>query len=164
MDTKHILHDKWVLWTHLPYEQDWTKESYKEIMSFHTVEEAIGLLEAISPNLLINCMIFVMRQGITPLWEDSKNINGGCFSYKVDNRYVPEVWKDLIYSLIGETLAVHASTQESITGVTVSPKKKFCIVKIWLSTCKYQTPSMIHDLFPNMSAQGGMFKRHVEKE
>uniref|UniRef100_A0A6C0JX61 Eukaryotic initiation factor 4E n=1 Tax=viral metagenome TaxID=1070528 RepID=A0A6C0JX61_9ZZZZ len=160
MEITHTLHDTWVLWTHLPHEQDWRKESYKEIMSFHTVEEAIGLLDAIPPDMLINCMIFIMRQGITPLWEDSKNINGGCFSYKIDNRSIPTVWKDLMYSLIGETLSNNESVQESITGITVSPKKRFCIVKIWLSTCNYQTPSMIHDIFPNMTAQGGIFKRH----
>ena len=162
MDITHTLHDTWVLWAHLPHDQDWSNESYKEIMSFHTVEEAISLLEAIPPNMLTSCMIFIMRQGIRPLWEDSKNRNGGCFSYKIDNRYISTVWKDLTYSLIGETLANDGSIQESINGITVSPKKNFGIVKIWLSTCKYQNPSMMRDLFPNMISQGSIFKRHMD--
>ena len=164
MDIKHMLHDTWVLWAHLPHEQSWTKESYKEIMSFRTVEEAISLLDAIPPNMLINCMMFVMRQGITPLWEDSKNRNGGCFSYKIDNHYIPTLWKDLIYSLIGETLSLNGSVQESITGVTISPKRKFCIIKIWLTTCKYQSSSVIHDIFPNMTTRESIFKRHMDNK
>ena len=26
-----------------------------------------------------------MRDGITPQWEDTKNLNGGCLSFKVSN-------------------------------------------------------------------------------
>lgn len=160
MNTTHELHDTWVLWSHLPNEQNWTKDSYKEIMSFHTVEEAIVLIEAIPSKLLINCMMFVMRQGITPLWEDARNINGGCFSYKIDNRNIAIVWKDLMFSLIGETLA-NETIQNSVNGITVSSKKKFCIVKIWMSTCKDNLPSMINEVSPNLSSQGCVFKRHL---
>ena len=30
-------------------------------------------------------MLFLMRDGIQPIWEDEKNRNGGCFSYKINN-------------------------------------------------------------------------------
>ena len=33
-------------------------------------------------------MLFVMRNGINPMWEDPKNKDGGCFSYKISNKNV----------------------------------------------------------------------------
>ena len=33
-----------------------------------------------------------------------------------------------------------------INGITISPKKNFCIIKIWLATCDVQDPSKIDDI------------------
>jgi hypothetical protein len=104
-------------------------------------------------------MLFVMRSGITPMWEDPKNRNGGCFSYKVINKQVPELWKTLFYLLCGETLCVEQKHNKHINGITISPKKNFCIIKIWLDTSLYQDPNMIVQI-PNLMKQGCLFKKH----
>ena len=41
------------------------------------MEEAIVLFETIPDIMIQNCMLFIMKQGINPLWEDSHNRNGG---------------------------------------------------------------------------------------
>ena len=46
-----------------------------------------------------------------------------------------------------------------INGITISPKKNFCILKIWLSCSNYQDPSIIQEI-PNLSNQGCLFKKH----
>ena len=46
-----------------------------------------------------------MKEGIKPTWEDPKNRNGGCFSYKVTNKNVYKVWKDLTYVVVGATIS-----------------------------------------------------------
>ena len=46
-----------------------------------------------------------------------------------------------------------------INGLTISPKKSFCIVKIWLENCKIQTPSNIKPI-NNLDMHGCLFKRH----
>ena len=128
----HRLHNNWTLWAHLPHDTDWTVKSYKKIMTFTTVEEALVLYETLPDKMIKNCMLFLMREGIKPTWEDEKNRGGGCFSYKVGNKNIITTWKHASYSLIGETLTAESKLCASINGITISPKKNFCIIKIWL--------------------------------
>jgi hypothetical protein len=104
-------------------------------------------------------MLFVMRDGITPMWEDPRNRNGGCFSYKVVNKSVPEVWKALFYSLCGESLCIDSKNSKHINGIAISPKKNFCIIKIWMDTSVLQDSGIIINI-PNLTKQGCLFKKH----
>ena len=153
------LFDKWVLWAHLPHDTDWSLGSYKNIMCIKFVEEMVSLYSCLPEALVKNCMLFLMRKGITPMWEDKENMNGGCFSYKVNNNNVPEVWRSLSYILTGETISVDPKFISKVTGITISPKKLFCIVKIWMSSCEYQDPTKIRSC-TGLSSQGCIFKRH----
>jgi len=62
------LYDKWVLWAHLPHDTDWSIKSYKKIMTLSSVEEAVSLYRIIPEKLVNNCMLFLMREGISPTW------------------------------------------------------------------------------------------------
>lgn len=157
----HKLRYKWNLWAHLPQDPDWTVKSYKKIYQFKTVEEAIAITESLPADLVKNCMLFIMRDGVTPMWEDSKNRNGGAFSYKVSNKNVFEVWRDLTYVLVGETISSNSIFVNCVTGITISPKKNFCIVKIWLTNCDHQNPTIVTSEIRNLSPQGCLFKKHT---
>ena len=146
----HPLYDKWTLWAHLPHDTDWSVKSYKKIMTMKTMEDGLALSRALPEKLIKNCMLFLMREGISPTWEDPKNRHGGCFSFKVKNSSVPLIWKRLSFSLMGETVTNDNKLLSSVTGITISPKKSFCIIKIWLSTSDYQDPNIITNL-PNLS-------------
>ena len=106
-------------------------------------------------------MLFIMKEGINPMWEDQKNRNGGSFSYKVSNKHVYETWRDLTYTLIGESISNNVSFVNSITGVTISPKKNFCIVKIWMTNCDHQDPKMVTSDLKHLVPQGCLFKKHT---
>ena len=156
---EHTLHDKWVLWAHLPHDTDWSLKSYIKIIELETMEQVISLYNSVPALMVKNCMLFLMRKGINPTWEDPKNSEGGCFSFKVSNKNVPSVWKSLSYLLTGETLSNNYKFQESITGITISPKKSFCILKIWLSSLKYQNPRVIEKI-KGLDFRGCLFKKH----
>ena len=159
--TECILHGKWDLYYHLPNDKNWDLSSYKIInKDISKICELISLNESVSEKIVKYCMLFVMRSGITPMWEDKRNRNGGCFSYKVLNKHVYDIWKMLFYALCGETLCKDVKYAHMLNGITISPKKNFCIVKIWLSDCKLQDPSQIIDI-PNLSTQGCLFKKHA---
>ena len=79
----HNLYDNWTLWAHLPHDTDWTVKSYKKIMTINSVEAALALTETLPEKMIKNCMLFLMRDGIQPTWEDERNRKGGCFSYKI---------------------------------------------------------------------------------
>jgi hypothetical protein len=156
----HTLNDKWNLYYHLPHDKNWDLSSYTAIMnSVDTTEKVILLNETIHENVIKNCMLFIMRDGITPMWEDKRNRNGGCFSYKVANKCVPDVWRNLFYSICGETICLNKDHNKHVNGITISPKKNFCIIKIWLDTSEFQDPGMISPI-PNLIKQGCLFKRH----
>ena len=157
----HKLHDEWTMWAHLPHDTDWTVKSYKKILTFNNVETIIALCETIPEKMVNNCMLFLMRKGIIPMWEDTKNKNGGCFSYKVSNKCVANVWKTLSYILVGESLTDDKKLRSLINGITISPKKNFCIIKIWLATCEYQNPTIIAEVNGGIMPQGCLFKKHL---
>lgn len=157
----HILSDKWCLWAHLPHDTDWGINSYKNIYTFNSVEETIAVIETLPDILVKNCMMFLMREGIKPTWEDPQNRNGGCFSYKVSNKHVYNVWKELSYVLVGRSLSSNESFVANVTGITISPKKNFCIIKIWMTDCNNQNPSIVTSDVKGLLAQGCLFKKHT---
>lgn len=158
--TLTMLNDKWVLYYHLPSDKNWTLSAYTVIMdSIDDTNKVISINETISDNVVKLSMLFLMRNGVSPLWEDPLNVNGGCFSYKVVNKYVHDVWKSMVYLLCGGTLCVDTKHFSSINGITISPKKNFCIIKIWLNTTKIQDPGVITPI-ANLTTHGSMFKKH----
>ena len=160
-DKVFLLKNKWVLWAHLPHDTDWSLSSYKTIYKLSTVEETIAISETLPEILVKNCMLFIMKDGINPIWEDKQNRDGGCFSYKVSNKSVYSVWKDLTYVLVGESLSGSDAFVNNVTGITISPKKNFCIIKIWMKSCDHQNPALIIQNIPGISSQGCLFKKHL---
>lgn len=156
----HELSDAWIIWAHLPHDTDWSLKSYMKIYEFNTVEQAITITETLPPVLVTNCMLFLMRKGINPIWEDERNRNGGCFSYKIPNKDVPDAWKQLSYSLVGETMSDNQKLLPHINGITISPKKNFCIIKVWLANCSFQDAAVIREVH-GITSHGCLFKRHV---
>ena len=156
----HMLNDKWVLYHHLPSNKDWKLSGYEIVFdNINSVEKLIAIVETIPEDMIKYSMWFFMRDGITPLWEDPKNESGGNFSYKIINKNVYEVWKQVAYLLCGGHLCVDPSHNQYINGITISPKKNFCIIKIWLNTNLHQDPGIITPIM-NLTKHGSIFKKH----
>jgi hypothetical protein len=160
-ETFHTLSDKWTIWAHLPHNTDWSIKSYIPISTFTTIEETLGVTETLPPVLIENCMLFIMREGIKPTWEDPKNRNGGCFSYKVSNKNVCKVWKELTYVVVGSSISKNMNFVNCVTGITISPKKNFCIIKIWMTDCNNQNPAIVTSDVKGLLPQGCLFKKHT---
>ena len=156
----HELSSGWTLWGHLPHDTDWSLKSYIKLYDFDTVEQTISVTEMLPPKLVMNCMLFLMREGITPIWEDVRNRNGGCFSYKVSNKDVQDCWRQLTYVLVGNSISSNKALLPVVNGITISPKKNFCIVKIWLANCKFQNAVVINEV-AGISPHGCLFKKHT---
>jgi hypothetical protein len=154
------LHGDWTVYYHLPQDRNWDLGSYKVIMSnINQADKLIALNEQMPAHIVQHCMLFVMRKGIAPMWEDVHNRDGGCFSFKVGNKQVVDVWKSLFYAMCGETLFTDKRYAPLVNGITISPKKNFCIVKIWMKNCTMQDSSLIVPI-PNLMMQGCLFKKH----
>lgn len=159
MDKK--LKYSWNLSYHLPEDKSWTLSSYKDIMmDIDTVEKTFAINENFPEQIIKYCMLFFMRKTITPMWEDVQNREGGCFSFKVSHKYVSTVWKELVYLVCGNTLTKNSKHMEYVNGITVSPKKNFCILKIWMRGCTLQDTDIIVDVC-NLLKTGCMFRKHA---
>ena len=155
----HPLNTSWTLWGHLPHDIEWTIKSYQCIHTVAYVEQVIALLYTLPEKLITNCMLFFIREGIKPIWEDKANKSGGCFSYKIPNTQVPSLWYDVCCAVAGESLSEDKIFNKAVVGVTISPKKNFCILKIWMTNCDHQNPAKIVGV-KNLKQQGCLFKKH----
>ena len=139
---------------------NWSLESYIKIAHIRYVEECVELYKKLPENIIKKCMLFVMREGINPLWEDVNNINGGCFSYKVNENYVTDTWIKLNYMLVGETLIKDKYLTTNINGLSISPKKHFNIIKVWLKNKDYNKSNVINDVKPHIVSDCCVYKTY----
>lgn len=153
------LSDKWVLWAHLPHDTNWGLDSYIKVLSFNTVEELCSLMFHLNENVVKNCMLFLMRDHIKPVWEDKNNKNGGSFSFKINNKNVSSAWTNLSYAVCGNNISKDYELYKNISGITISPKKSFCIVKIWMKDTSFQNPQKLEKI-KGLNFQGCLFKKH----
>ena len=105
-------------------------------------------------------MFFCMKNGIAPMWEDAKNRDGGCFSYRVANTDVSTAWRKLMVAMCGNSLTTGPKYESHINGITISPKKRFSVIKIWMDTCNFQNPDLVKDI-PSLPKEGCLFKKHA---
>lgn len=138
-ELNRALNDTYTLWFHSSSDQDWSIDSYHEIFNFNTVDEFWTLFMSINthPKMITNGMFFVMKQGVKPIWEDPNNINGGCFTWKIEKDDVVASWENMCALLVSGALDM--LSEYGINGVSISPKKTNNILKIWLSQNPAQT-------------------------
>lgn len=146
---KYKLENNWVMWIHSIYDNDWTINSYKQIYSFDTLDDLIKLNKIFNNNILSKLMIFFMKDNIKPIWEDTNNKEGGSFSYKISNHLLEDVWKNLVYSLLGNTLCDDETILKNINGISISPKKNYCIVKLWLANIENFKNTYLYEFINN---------------
>ena len=126
------LSQKFCLWYHDPNNNDYSLESYIKIHTFDSVAEFWSIVEAISAEAWNSGMFFLMRDGYRPLWDAPENDKGGAWSKKVDASETHQVFVDcMVHCLAGKMLK---DKNDTIVGVTLSPKGQFHIIKIWNST------------------------------
>jgi len=171
-DNSTFLDDRWTLYFHDPDDPLWTVNSYKQIGNISTVEDFIAANKAFT-DMWSKGMFFLMREHIQPLWEDPYNKNGGCFSYKVNKPDVANVWFNLASLTLGNNLGKtdDKDLQDGICGISISPKRSYCILRIWIGnttnnkTTLYniEAPEYTHVLFKNHEENSDFSAESVSK-
>ena len=133
--------NKWNLWYH--HEKDnWKLSGFKKIYKIENIKNFWTLFN--NWDLLggINYKhFFIMKNDVPPIWEDPKNINGGCWSFKVNYQTASELWENLSIYLVTEKI----SNQE-IVGISICLKKNNNIViKIWNTNSKNNSLSLLNE-------------------
>jgi hypothetical protein len=142
MDNK--LNNVWNVWYH--HEKDnWKISGYKQIYKLETVSDFWKLYNNLDKlGGITSKHFFLMKENVTPIWEDAININGGCWSFKIQEDMAEELWEDLSMHLICETLC--PTIIEDIVGLSICLKKSNnAIIKIWNKNSKNNSLKLINE-------------------
>jgi hypothetical protein len=142
MDHNLILSNKWNIWYH--HEKDnWELSGYKNIYEINTICDFWKLYNNWNKLKGINAKhYFLMKNNITPLWEDSENINGGCWSFKVSDTDAENLWTELSCYIVCNQLIEDSN---DIIGLSICLKKNnFSVIKVWNKNSKNNSLSLIN--------------------
>jgi hypothetical protein len=144
-----FLNDVWTMYFHDPNDLNWTNSSYINLGNISTVDDFWNHHSQLKDNIHKG-MFFLMREHVFPCWDDPCNIKGGCFSLKVLKDDMPAFWEDLCIKLLGETILKDDKQDfwDIVNGVSTSPKKHFCIIKIWLKNLELNNKTFF-DIIPS---------------
>ena len=154
------LPSSWTLWFHSPTETSWDISSYQQIAKMETLEDFWDVYSRMTNPIVENGMFFLMREDIHPIWEDPKNLKGGCWSFKIYKKYIPNTWLDLSVHAVAESLTRNSKESNLITGVSISPKKSFSIIKIWNNDSNKKENRILTDKITHIQLNECLYKAH----
>ena len=153
----------WTIYFHEPEDKTWTLESYKRIQNVNSWESLGAIIRELGTHRITNGMLFSMKGDISPLWENKANIRGGSYCLKVGRKSATEIYQRY---LAAAAAGIATSTSENpIVGVTMSPKKGFCIIKLWNANSKaFNSPSDIAILHDEVRADEILYRPHTDQK
>ena len=133
------LNTKWVVWTHENENQDWSLASYTNIYEYDSIGSMwrfLWNLENLNKN---DRQYYIMREGITPIWEDNNNKKGAICSIMIDNmnRNARHSRGDLgVDTFIAFCILINnesfVKNNEDINGLCYSIKSRSVLIKLWI--------------------------------
>ncbi len=160
-------HTGWTYWYHNPIDKCWDLKSYTKIYDFHNLQDYLKINKSWDSCLppVSEGMFFLMRKFgegdyINPLWEDKYNRNGGFWSFKVNKEEAIDIWNSLSDYLVCEKISKYLRDNMMINGISISPKRNFCIIKIWNNDIKKCDKALLCSEIPNLAYSECMYKCH----
>jgi translation initiation factor 4E len=150
------------MYYHDPENDDWSINSYQRIAELQTLEEFWSLYERLPKTSFHLGMFFLMRNNILPTWEDQANINGGCWSYKISVSDVYPVWEILSARVVCESITT-VTDPDIITGISISPKKGFCVLKIWNNNSSFSDTKYLKNDIPKLRHNESLYVAFKDK-
>jgi hypothetical protein len=152
----------WTVYFHEPEDKSMTADSYKKLQVVSSWEALGSLLRELGPHKTTNGLLRVMRGDYSPLWENKANIHGGSYCLKVTRRNSVEVFQRYLAAAALGSCAKNPDNQ--IVGVTISPKKGFCIIKIWNLNAKlFNKPADLNLLHEEVKTEEILYRNHTDQ-
>lgn len=133
------LNTTWIVWIHENDNQDWSLKSYKSIYEIDSIGSMWRFLHVLD-NLDKNArQYYIMRNGITPIWEDNNNKQGAICSIMIDNmnKFSSHSRGDLgvdAFSAICILVLNESFVRNNnvINGLCYSIKSRSVLIKLWI--------------------------------
>lgn len=163
LPTHAIPTGSWTLYFHEPEDKTWTPESYKKLGAASSWEGLGAVMRELGSQRATNGMLFAMRGETSPLWENKANIRGGSYCLKVNRRVAAEVFQR--YLAAAAAGVTTTNPENAIVGVTMSPKKGFCIIKLWNANAKaFSAPSDVILLHEELKSEEILYRPHTDQK
>ena len=133
------LNTSWNVWIHENSNPDWDLDSYKSIYEINSVGSMWRFLYVLD-NLDKNVrQYYIMRKGITPIWEDNNNKQGAICSIMINNinksstHTLGDIGVDAFAAIC--ILVINESfvkNSQIINGLCYSIKSRSVLIKLWI--------------------------------
>lgn len=152
----------WTAYFHEPEDKSMTADSYKKLQVVSSWEALGAVLRELGPHKTTNGLLRIMRGDYSPLWENKANIHGGSYCLKVPRRTSVEVFNRYLAAAALGLCAKDPANE--IVGVTISPKKGFCIIKIWnLNAKRFNSPADLQILHEDIKVEEILYRNHTDQ-
>jgi len=156
------LNNKWKLWFHSINNNNWGNDSYSELMTISNLYDLKVLNDTMNNISLQNGMFFIMKEDIFPTWEYPENREGCSISFKVPASLLKNSWDLLVTKTLTGDILKNKDKYNEINGISISPKKEFNILKIWLRNSDKNYETFINEYPPYFIKSKSVFKKHIE--
>jgi hypothetical protein len=159
----------WDIYYHNPLDTRWSIESYEKLATVKTWGDFFSIIKEFEDITISHGMIFCMREGITPLYENHANIKGGCYSIRVSRQKATRYF--MLYALACMLGKVVEDPVNIIQGFSISPKRivdknqNFNVIKIWNKDCtKFNKSEELCHLDNVQQSSEIIYTPHIQKK
>lgn len=143
------LKNEWTIFFHDFMDTNWNRESYEKLACIDNVVDFWTIFNIIKDKLSVG-MFFFMKDSVFPKWDDNENTKMSYMSIKILKTSASIFIEQILKLVMTDNLC--KEYHELISGVSISPKKNFCICKIWINSVDdihknikhYQIPGEYH--------------------
>ncbi|ELR11503.1 eukaryotic initiation factor 4E protein, putative [Acanthamoeba castellanii str. Neff] len=130
--------------------------SLQKLCTFGTVQDFWKCYNNLPPieKLRFKSSFHLMKSGISPLWEDPKNANGGFWAMR-----------EVILALIGEQFEGSLGEGDEICGLTVSIRQHDDIIRIWNTNASANSSGLLgrlKEIIPKAELRSPFYKANRE--
>lgn len=154
-----FLNDVWSVYYHDSFSTDWSLPSYRLLCNVSSVNNFCKAFKTLNQHWTRG-NFFLVREHITPRWEDEYNIDGGCYSIKISSEEFETKWFEMCANLLNEKLAIDKVNAMNINGISSTPKKNAYIIRIWLRDNNHANRELYN--IPCCKFSPVMYKKHKE--
>lgn len=120
--------------------------------------------------------IHLFHKGVKPVWEDPRNMKGGCWTFRVPKEKAKDFWKEVCMMAIGEILQEAVASKritfiDDICGISLSIRFTSTLITIWNRDADHSSgvqkilEVVLNNLSPELQPKNDLayyYKKHSE--
>jgi len=166
------LNTQWTVWIHNNTNPDWDIGSYEHIYQINNIGSMWRFISVFGNLDKGTRQYYIMRDGITPIWEDNNNKHGAICSIMIDNSFRTnrathgdmgvDVFSAICILVMNESFV---RNNLDVNGLCYSAKGRNILIKLWVKNYEVnknfieKLPLSILKCIDNMLASSGERKQ-----